>query len=286
MFRALLVMFVLFLVSCNDQKQLPKTKTNSTADRDEEYLILTQGYTSFDGRQYYIFPPHVPSKWAITGDSMLRFVEDSLHIKEAYTTAKWLTYCYACADTVIYTDFAIQQYKLPQYRLFSELELVLSTVASTSRYPPSGEGFEYELSLAIKDTIAHSSRTILFDTLHNYYDEYLFYDLFFNKDPRTGISGIGNDIGHSAICNLLWITDKNRKKFAYEKTCAVKHAVKVFSNPFQPEIIKFVRENSNKMHPWFLAEAKKRGMFDSVKYTPAWVETQIAANKKKPKDCD
>lgn len=34
-------------------------------------------------------------------------------------------------------------------------------------------------------------------------------------------------------------------------------------NPLQPEVIKYLRENKDKIDPWFYQEAKKRGVFDS-----------------------
>ncbi len=34
----------------------------------------------------------------------------------------------------------------------------------------------------------------------------------------------------------------------------------------QPEAISYIRNNSQKIDPWFLTEAKKRGVFDSTKY--------------------
>jgi hypothetical protein len=38
--------------------------------------------------------------------------------------------------------------------------------------------------------------------------------------------------------------------------------------PTQPDMIEYVRENRAKLDPWFVDEAKKRGIFDSVKYPP------------------
>jgi hypothetical protein len=39
-------------------------------------------------------------------------------------------------------------------------------------------------------------------------------------------------------------------------------------DPIKPDVVKYIRENTSKLDPWFIAEARRRGIFDSVKYPP------------------
>jgi hypothetical protein len=278
--------FPLFLSwSCGHAKKTSLVEPIIEVTKEQRSIEETQTYRGRNGKRYFVYPSHFPSKWAVTGDSVLQYFEDSFHIREAYNTAKWLTYCYACFDTVRYTAFACVRYWVPQYRLISELDIVLSELDPYAPHPPSQPGFEYGLSLAVRDRFVYSDETIVAPAYRRYYEEYVFYDLFFFRDTQNVIAGFGKAINNSAVANRTWLYEKNWKKFAYEKTCVVAHAIKVFRNPYQPEIIKYVREHPDKIHPWFLAEAKKRGMFDSVRFSPKWVDSLVAISNRGQTSC-
>ncbi len=281
----LLLGWLHFLTSCG-QAEKPGSTEEAPSDRKaREWIYATQGYRSNDGRQFFIFPPHMPSDLIVTGDSILQFMEDSLNVKQSYNTAKWLTYCYACFDTVKYTDYAVARYGVPGYRLVNELDLTLSEIDRHGHSPPSAEGFDYTLVLTIRDTFVYSSQTIIMPAYPDYYQEFLFYDLFFFRDSQTVIAGFGKEGGSFGVYNLTWLYEVGWEKHFYEKTCPVAHAIDVFRNPFQPEIIRYVRMHEKEIHPWFAAEARKRGMFDSIRYSPEWIDAQIKINKQKPCKC-
>jgi hypothetical protein len=219
----------------------------------------------------------------ISNDAEIKFVEDSLMLRVHYSNAKWLMYCFCCLDTVFYTENAINQMGFPLYKLFGEMELSLVGLGTSAYSRGNKIRPDYIFFIEPKNSEFYSDKIVKSykgDSL--YYTENIFFRLIYSfKYPKTALGFRVDDWTNYVT---IYLDDKEYYKI-YPCTCQIRKAYEIFNNPFQPEIIKYVRENAFKLNPWFLAEAKKRGMFDSVKYSDKWIKKSITIRQNQRKNC-
>jgi hypothetical protein len=273
----LFILFLITIISCNTEssreipaKSIP-TKSIPTPNLPQQDRISLQ--EKFHDLRY---PPSFLARATILNSNEIRFVEDSLNLKTMYEHARWITYCIACLDTFYYTDYAQKKYNFPPFSTIGEENLVLTSVEGVSKHLQGKKLIaNYSLSIAPLNFFFESD-SILKEYKRDrfYYRKNVFLCYHYSiKQPTTPI----------AVEAFSQMHDPIHPSWAIK--CPLVRALQILNNPFQPEIIKYVRENEKRINKWFLTEAKKRGMFDSVKYSSAWVEKQITANKQKPKDC-
>jgi hypothetical protein len=212
-----------------------------------------------------------------------KYIEDSLNLNDIISSAKWFTYCLACFDTVFYSQHAVSLYWYPSFRPLSNMNYILKRIYAT-KINSDLNNKEYEIVLGPDDPLFDSSGIVLpYKGKKRYYEFYVFFHLSFLYRQQHKPIAFSSVYGH--ICNFVKLNEKIEYKFVYERSCVVRRAIKICLNPFQPDIIKYVRDNQNIIHPWFLNEAKQRGMFDSIKYNPVWIDLQIRADNSLTDDC-
>ncbi len=202
---------------------------------------------------------------------------DSVYLKEIAADIKWRTYCICCMDTVRIRPEFTHKYEY-KYFLFGELDLVcevgkdqdnhIMRYFGNKKIIKSCGGQCYPILSNDTSTAPHLSRR---DGNGN------FFIPGFNYSKQ--VPGIPVEFGFDYA---IYSTDTFP---ARRHGCRIDRAKKILFDPFQPDIIQFVRENAGRLNPWFLNEARKRGMFDSVKYPPTWVATQAAIEKRRMKEC-
>lgn len=142
-------------------------------------------------------------------------------LEKCYNNAKWTMYCIYCDDTC---DFA-KNTGLNEKITFASLDLKLKEVEQFN------DTTEIQLSFFYKDSIECT-----FPKIHN----------------QNIVSGMGFKHNCDSIyyytsnnaSNRFWTNDpKNR-----------------YGKPLQPEVILYIKNNSEKLSPWFLNEARERGV--------------------------
>jgi len=186
--------------------------------------------------------------------------------------AKWRTYAACCMDTVFLSQGA-QQRTGQNYYLFCELDL-------QKCYP------DKQVALQTKKTTwyhfgdrmitLHSTPLLCVSLLkENISGDDLILTTGSNKSmllPHLGYSDM--IIGQPTHMFL----DGGCYELIPEKffdECRLKRLMEIVTDPIQPEVIRFVRENKAILNPWFLSEAIHRGLFDSTKYSPELIDSAI-----------
>ncbi len=117
--------------------------------------------------------------------------------------------------------------------------------------------------LEISDTPSVASLDLRFKGLERRKDTFELYYSFYYKDTlecrNSNIREPGNLVSGAAF------TKEKDSILYYTSTSILGRfwqigATSRYSNPLQPDVISFIQENKNKLHPWFLSEAKKRGV--------------------------
>jgi hypothetical protein len=147
-------------------------------------------------------------------------VIDSLNMREMYDQDKWAMYCLYCDDT------CYMERDKDEPRLFSTLDLRLKEVRQFN------DTVEMDFNFYIHDTLrckiaADGNR-------------------FYIKD------GVGYRRGSDSI---IYYTSSTTMKRFWERGLKSRYA-----NPLQPDVVTFIKDNKEKLNPWFREEAKKRGV--------------------------
>jgi hypothetical protein len=222
------------------------------------------------------FPEEYASDIIVSDTACLRRVLTLPKLDSIHNDAKWRVYCVYYKDTVFYNNVDADRNSSSNYGLLSETNLMLGAVHQMGNVIYSGLENDYTLSFSYSfDEYYRGKDSVLRHDLQiENYNRLTRVTLVYSKErPSLPIAFVVND-------NVQEVDSLHESSF-----CRLRYVNRVLANPFQPEIIKHVRDHADKLHPWFLAEAKKRGMFDSVKYPPKWIDRQININRRKPKDC-
>jgi len=185
------------------------------------------------------------------------YIEDSILIKEIVNDAKWKTYCAIIDDTIHVINDKKNKYSKPYY-IIGELNLILCSVScSIDNVYYENIKADYSIKFCPQiDNDSSSTKDLILE--RNWYNRFIIPYIYYSKLRPYKPIVFKFDYGTHTL-------DPNSP---YGEECKVHRVKEIINNQFQPEIIKLIRENSSRLHPWFLNEAKKRGMFDSVKYTP------------------
>ncbi len=190
-----------------------------------------------------------------------RYEPASGALKEIYLDAKWRYYCSFCDSPMRLKggrNFTCGEFEVrPGWRRDSSSTIIGRDSRNVAVYL----GFYYHDTLI--DELRYLKSTQL--DYSNYFDG-LVYGHNNYKLPRMVIFGIGF---HPLFYGDT--IDAYRQR-AYGKFRLI--------NPLQPEVIYYIRENARRIHPWFLREAKRRGVFDSVRYPPVEIEMLMNINKR------
>jgi hypothetical protein len=201
----------------------------------------------------------------------LKYILDSLNINDIYDDAKWKLYCCGCLDTIYFSDYARTKFGFPEFQTTGEMKLFLDVVIAKSKNHPYGIAADYQLIFSpFNYTIKRQADSDLVkNTKYKYYFNHIFFNLYYKNNGTC--KPIAFEIDN------VYPMDS-----APPEHCRVAYVQSVLSNQYQPEIIKYIRKNANKMTPWFLDQAKARGFFDNIKYSEEWIEKNI---ENKPRDC-
>ncbi|WP_129022409.1 hypothetical protein [Edaphocola flava] len=164
-------------------------------------------------------------------------IVDSLQVNNWYDSTKWYLYTYYCMDT-------------PKLILDNEKETNLVNL-------PYG-------SLELK-----------FDSLQVINDSfYLFFDFYNHTENKLLVPGNYPDIHvisnglmfrKATVDSVLCIANSN-SSYRLKCTFFSKEILDTTSfkliKPLQPDVIHFIRTNSKSLNPWFLEQAKKRGVLN------------------------
>lgn len=222
------------------------------------------------------FPEEYASDIIVSDTACLRRVLTLPKLDSIHNDAKWRTYCVYYKDTVFYNKVDSERSGLLNYSLVSEIDLMLGAVHRMGNVIYSGLGNDYTVSFSLS-----------FDEYYRDRDSIFRYDVQTENYIRLTHVTLVYSMQRPSLPIAFVVNGKLHQMDTSMPTafCRARYVKRVLHNPFQPEIIKHVRDHADKLHPWFLAEAKKRGMFDSVKYPPKWIDKQISINRRKPKDC-
>ena len=274
------ILFTLNIVfaNCNCRERIINT-SNSNREIDSQKTTVLRKIIPKDKFKKFKYPHSSLRLWeSVKDDDEINYITDSLGLLEMYNNAKWLTYCMYCFDTFYFTPYAVSKHSVKDSTPASEIDLQLIMISM------SNIEFNYKKKVVLGDyqlTIGPKNIPWRHDSIYKKYkNDILYYKKYMNICIFYSFNQQNKPLGFEANSRIYELSQ------IIGPECQYKWAQKILLNPFQPEIIKHVRENSSHIHPWFLNEAKKRGMFDSVKYTPAWVEKEILLNKQKPKNCD
>ncbi|MBX2906002.1 MAG: hypothetical protein KF744_08195 [Taibaiella sp.] len=195
--------------------------------------------------------------------------------------ARWRTYAACCIDTVFVADTA-QKRLGRKYFLFCELSLDRCNPDEVTNKRKMAEISYYYGDRLV--TLDGAPRLCVSVPGQNLSSNDLILRCRPNKSmiiPRFGYSKmVGNTPSHMFLDGAIY--QLIPEKFFDE--CRLKRLMEIAFNPIQPEVLKFVRENEAILNPWFLSEAHRRGLFDSLKYRPSWIDSAISA-KKAVNDC-
>lgn len=217
----------------------------------------------------------------VRGNVVGQYKKPAVDRMDFTSDAKWRTYAACCIDTVFVAD-AAQKRLGRKYFLFCELSLdqcYPGEVADTSKMAETWYNYGDRLV-----TLDGARRLCVSAPGQNFSSHDLILQCGPNKTmlvPELGYSkAVGNNPSHMFLNGGSY--QLIPEKFSDE--CRTKRLMETLTNPLQPEVIKFVRENEAILNTWFLSEAKRRGFFDSIKYNPRWVDSAISA-KKAANDC-
>ena len=257
----LLIISVIFFQSCNLNE-----------NKNEEY----KNHEWFFNEKNDSYKKKKTGTFFIRDSSCLTYVLDTLNLLSFYDDAKWKLYCVNYKDTVFYSNYYCTKFRMPKYEIISEIPIHLEAIYSDNEYIDNIHSTNYKYYFSIFDfnVRKYTDSSLISNSNRNKnYVDYMLFCLHYNKsNPQEPVA--------FEIENI-YILDTSTLE-----NCRTDYIKKTILNTFQPEIIKYIRENSSRLHPWFQNEAKKRGLFDSAKYTPEWVEKEISLNKQKPKNCD
>jgi hypothetical protein len=152
-------------------------------------------------------------------------VIDSLNIRDLYDSARWLTYCINCDDTCF---FHKQDHVKDTLVTFGELKIV-----------------NYDTKLYNNDTIDISFK-FLMDTIRAYPSD---------ANSRASLGAQYKISTKNLLTTIEYTTLKYRLLFGMPK---IKKNRAFF--PLQPEVVKYINNNKDKLNPWFHDEAKRRGV--------------------------
>lgn len=151
---------------------------------------------------------------------------DSLNLQREYDKARWWLYCFHCDEKC---KFWPETGIRNTNITLGELELRLDN------FKISRDTLLMFLGFYFHDTIRYDSKTGRFGNL----------------------TGVKMTLNNDSI--ISFYDDGNIKDYWDGPNSR-------FGNPLQPEVIKYIRQNKDKIDPWFYQEAKKRGVFDSTKF--------------------
>jgi hypothetical protein len=151
---------------------------------------------------------------------------DSMGIKDLYDSARWLTYCINCDDTCAFNE---ESHIKDTIVTFGELDLL-----------------DRGTKLYSKDTIDITFK-ILMDTIEASFRE---------KRPSSASNGVQYKISDKTLLSVIEYHD-----LPYHGVYGIprRENERMFA-PLQPEVIKYINVNKNKLNPWFYNEAKRRGV--------------------------
>jgi hypothetical protein len=175
------------------------------------------------------------SKSARTQQSPYPRIVDSLQINDRYDSTKWYLYTYYCMDTpgTYYGNIRTQTIVS---RPYSSLELHFDSL----RLNGDSCAFYFSFNNDIDGKLIN----------HFNYDEWsgMINGLMFTADqPDTLMYFVrsNSSMPLESLSFPKWIYDTT----SYKKV-----------KPLQPDIIRFINKNKNMLNPWFLEQAKKRGI--------------------------
>lgn len=241
---SLLISYLVFQLNCFAQ-----------VNREIPCAVVIRSYTQSD------------SEYISNCVSKTIHAADSLGFSESLIDARWRLFCLYCDSTMCYE---IGAPKTLITCTVGELDLEIG------RYDYGFKEYEPEPAPVTEISFTH----ILMIPGHKY--EYtgipyasLFYGFFYSKPFKTSPSLIF--YGYGGVKPLFM-----HKKLP-KLDCSIRDKIRIY-NPMQPEVINYIRTHSATINPWFLAEAHKRGVFDSVKYPPQKVIEEIEFNQKHKQD--
>jgi hypothetical protein len=206
--------------------------------------------------------------------------KDYTYINNITNDARWRIYCAYAMDTVFIKKNTKRHFIGRDFILFGELSLQVCEVTPRGKqYLPYND-----INQIIPDYTLQFCPVIQGDTIK-------FYNLISKNDWFEKIN-------IPVLCYSKKIKKKPQCFFYKERIitfdtttkyslyCADKRARDLMIDPFQPPLIKFIRENPSRIDPWFLSEARKRGMFDTLTYPSTWIKRGIEQRIKETENCE
>ncbi len=210
-----------------------------------------------------------PNKNLQTDSIAISYEDPPVHLQKMCWDARWRQYCMYCdspvripgIESLTYGELELHAWfesdsVSHHYRVSEPIYQV--SLDFTYKYKP----MDYYIYEYLKDTVAEIAEYHFRQCIINGLD-------YLRKNQELPL-GFRIDRTHRGT-----MLDSIEVKFQPKKLREFR-----INNPMQPEVIYYIRENQTKINPWFYAEAKRRGVFDSVKYPPEKISTEIVANKK------
>ena len=192
---------------------------------------------------------------------------DSLGFSESLIDARWRLFCLYCDSTICYE---IGEPKTTITCTVGELDLEIGGYNyGLKEYEPEPEPVT-EISFSYRLLIPGNLTDYLSIPFPSHYCGF-----FYSSSYKTSPSLIFNYYGVVSQLKM------HRKLPKLDST--IRDKIRIY-NPMQPEVINYIRTHSATINQWFLAEAHKRGVFDSVKYPPQKVLEEIEFNQKHKQD--
>ena len=157
-----------------------------------------------------------------SADSKYPRIVDSLGVHPLFDKAKWALYCIYSDDTCLLKE----SYSVKPEKTFGSLELRFSELRQQK------DTIEIDFYCYVNDTLRCVVTTMA-------------------NDNRLA-TGVGYRKGSDSI--LFYISGTTMRYF-WETGANGRYA-----NPLQPEVLSYIRQNRDRLHPWFREEAKRKGI--------------------------
>jgi len=161
----------------------------------------------------------------IKNDSLIKAgsypsIIDSLGVQKLYDKTKWTLYCIYSDDSCILKENLVTG----EVKTFGSLELKFKKIK------------------LMRDTIE-----IYFDF---YYNDIVRCDINSLKDYKHLATGMGYKTGSDSI---LYYISSSTLQYFWEKGPGSR-----YENPLQPDVLRFIQTNNEKLNPWFREAARQR----------------------------
>lgn len=228
------ICYSFYFVSCNANQESTQNKDTLVSSPIKDTIQIKRG-----------------KDWGFRINDAYPKIIDSLQLRELYDSTKWYLYLLHCGEH----PQMINTYdgsKTPLNFTFNELELRFDT------FQHYYDTIKLYFWFYVNDTTTLNLDNFSYylgDTISskddNYYrlEEYINGRMYYNsKEPH--VCYLAKESGFAYGCIAFSLNSNANKDSTFRRRM----------NPLQPEVVRYINEHKDELHPWFYREAIKRGV--------------------------